>query len=250
MYKRCARQYEYRYIQDLKKAPGIALLKGKSVHKGVEVTHTKTILTGFPLTYEEAVQAVVDEFKSGEADIEDWEDSKPGVLQDDAIRNFKVYYNQAVPVINPVKVENPFTVKIGTVPVRGIIDLVDRVLDPDMSLENDPENPKKIEVVSDLKTAERVWPGQRIERDPQLTFYAIAEQTDKVRIDFLLDQKSGTRYEPKRSVRRATEKRILIEDVEEMVDLVKKGVFPRCETSHFLCIPKYCGFYERCRGPK
>jgi hypothetical protein len=66
----------------------------------------------------------------------------------------------------------------------------------------------------------------------------------------LLDQKSGTRYKPLKSFRDANDKRILVEDLEEVVFLIKQGQFPRCDPTGWACTPKFCGYYEKCRGPR
>jgi len=76
------------------------------------------------------------------------------------------------------------------------------------------------------------------------------EDTERVRVDFLLDQKSGTRYEPISSYRTINDRQILVEDVEETVFLIKQGHFPRCDPTSWVCTPRFCGYYERCRGPK
>ena len=83
-----------------------------------------------------------------------------------------------------------------------------------------------------------------------MTFYAVAEDTDRIRIDFLIDLKSGCKYTPKRAFRDANSKRLLVEDVEEAAYLMKKGYFPRCDPTHWACTPKFCGYYARCKGPK
>jgi hypothetical protein len=136
------------------------------------------------------------------------------------------------------------------VPVLGIIDLVDSVKNPDMSLENDPKNPQMIEVVSDLKTVKRLWPASRIENEPQLTFYAIAENTDRVRIDFLAWLKTGTKYTAVTSKRSRQDKTILLEDVAEVARNIKAGIFPRCAPTGWHCSLTFCGYYSRCRGKR
>lgn len=249
-YQRCPRQYYYRYIQDLILPPGISLIRGTAIHHGAEVVHKHTIKHGQPLSLEEAHQSVSDVFDKRKVEVEDWEDSNPGQVKDRTLNNFRVYYVQAVPVIRPVAVEKTFAVKMGIVPVRGVIDLIDRI-PGDYSIGDDPEQPPPmVEAVADLKTGSKIWSEQRIDHEPQLTFYSIVENTDRVRIDFLLDQKSGSRYEPKRSSRRAHDRKLLIEDLEEVVDNIKHGIFPRCDCTSWVCTPKYCGYYQRCRGEK
>lgn len=246
-YLKCPRQFEYAYIKQMIRVPQIAQLKGRSVHKGAEVVHKHTIEKGKPCSLEEATQAVVQLFDAEKEEIQDWEGFKVGQVKDKTVSNFATYYRQAVPVIKPVAVEKTFAVKMGVVPVRGIIDLIDNV-PGDYTLDDDPAKPPPpVEVVSDLKVTGKVWTDQRLYFDPQLTFYAIAENTDRVRIDFLLDQKSGSKYVPKRAVRSNIEKHYLIEDLEEIAHFIKQGVFPRCNPSEWNCSPVWCGYYNTCR---
>jgi hypothetical protein len=251
-YQRCPRQYEYAYIMQLVRPPGIAQIRGTAVHKGAELTHKHTIEHGKPISIEEGAAAVSDKFDAQAPTIEEWEEETQGDAKDKAIRMFRTYYNDAVPYINPVRVEHTFKWprELCGVPVLGIIDLVDSVKNQDMSLENDPENPQMVEVVSDLKTVKRLWPASRIENEPQLTFYAIAENTDRVRIDFLAWLKTGTKYTPVTSKRGRQDKMILLEDVAEVARNIKAGIFPRCAPTGWHCSPTFCGYYSRCRGKR
>lgn len=245
-YRKCPRRYEYRHVLKLISPPGIAMIKGTAVHRGAEVTHKKTIETGTPMGLAEAAQAVSDSFDQKTAEIEDWEDENPGLIKDKALAAFQVYYYEAVPHIKPVKVEHTFAKKIGTVPFRGIIDLIDSVKEEAFIEGEQP----LVEVVSDLKVTSMRWPEQRVRQSTQLTFYAYVINTYRVRYDFILEQKSGIKYDKNRSVRTAHDFKLLVEDVEEVADLIKKGIFPRCDGTNWHCTPKFCGYYERCRGPK
>lgn len=254
-YKRCPRQYEYSYVRGIVQPPGFTMVRGTAIHKGAEVTHKHTIQTGKPLELEAAKQAVSDTWEEEKQTIESWEDGDgnkvdPGHIKDSAITGFTVYYRDAVPLIKPVAAEEPFAVKIGTVPVRGVIDLIDSVRG-DYSIGDDPDKPPPdIEVVSDLKTTSKLWAEQKIQYEPQLTFYAIVKDTRNTRIDFLLDQKKGAKYVAVRTERTNHEKRLLVEDLEEAVANIKAGVFPRCDPTSWACTPKFCGYYHRCRGAK
>jgi hypothetical protein len=247
-YIKCPRQYEYAYVKGIRKAPGIAMLKGTSIHKGAEVVHRHTIEHGVPLGVDEATQAVADTFAAEEESVEDVTKEEKGVAKDEAIKSFRVYHRDAVPHIKPVAAEKPFAVKIGTVPVRGVIDLIDKV-PGEYSLEDDPElPPPEIEVVSDLKTTAKRWSPQQLAFDQQLTIYAIVENTSRVRIDMLLAQKKATTYCPMRAHRSRAMKQSLVEDLEEVVTYIKKGVFPRCNPTSWVCTERYCGYYKDCRG--
>ena len=250
MYQRCPRQYEYRYIKEVVQAPGISMVKGTAIHKGAEVTHKRMIETGSPPDVKEAMQSVADCFAAESIFIDDWEGFDPGVVKDKAISGYAAYHYQATPRIKPVHAEKTFAIKVGGVPIRGVIDLIDSVKDTEMSLENDPENPRMIEVVSDLKTTAKKWPEQKIRCIHQLTFYALAEDTNKVRIDFLVDLKAGPKYEQARSERTLLDKQLLIEDTAQVAELVKKGIFPRCDPTSWACTEKFCGYYPKCKGPR
>lgn len=248
--RRCAKQFEYAYVDGLRNPPGVAMTKGKAVHKGAEVVHRYTIDHGELMQLEEALQKVSDKFDDDKVEIEDWEDLKEGTVKDAALANFRVYYKQAVPLIRPVAAEKTFAQKFGTVPMRGVIDLIDKV-PGDYSLEDDPEQPPPlVEVVSDLKVTGKSWSEQRIQNDPQLTAYSIVEGTERVRADILLDQKKGTFYKPMRALRDVNIKKRLIEDLESVVYQIKKGLFPRCDPTAWNCSPRWCGYYTRCMGPK
>ena len=250
MYRRCPRQFQYAYMLQLIRPPGISMIKGTAIHRGAEVVHKHTIEHGTPLELSESVQAVSDAFDSEKDRVEGATKQEKELVKDAAISNFRLYYRDAVPLINPLAAEKPFAQKIGTVPFRGVIDLVDGV-PGEYTVEDDPElPPPSVGVVSDLKTTTRLWPQQKLDQEPQLTFYAIAEDTEYVRVDFLLDQKSGCKYAPKRALRNHNDKRLLVEDVEEVAYLIKKGNFPRCDPTGWVCTANFCGYYPTCRGPK
>jgi hypothetical protein len=149
-----------------------------------------------------------------------------------------------------VAAEKTFATKIGTVPMRGVIDLIDRVPGDVVLGVDDPDNPPLVEVVSDLKTTTKKWTDQMVNHSVQMTIYAVVEKTPLIRVDLLIDQKSGTKYLPIRATRTSREKQVIVEDVEEMASLVKKGVFPRCLPDSWVCTPRFCGYYDECRGPK
>lgn len=251
MYKRCPRQFEYRYILNIRQPPGIAATQGSVLHVGAEKTHQHTLAYGNPLPLEKGESIVADEFETRKDQIIDWEDFTPGVIKDVILAHYRVYHTQAVPLIRPKAAEEAFAVNIGSVPVLGFIDLIDEVmLDREKDVLVPGEGPLAVEIVSDLKFTGRKWPAKKLQRDTQLTLYSHVKGLPRVRVDFLLNLKSGPRYTQERSMRTPNDTRLLVEDFEETADLVKRGIFPRCHPTDWCCDPKFCGYYERCRGPK
>ena len=253
MYRRCPRQFEFAYVMEMRRPPGIAMTRGTAIHKGAEVVHKHTIEHKVLMPEEQGIQAVSDCWDEKKAEIEDWKDNKgnvipEGAVKDSAIAGFRIYYATAIQNIVPVAAEKPFAQKIGTVPVRGVIDLVDSVED-DYTLEDDPEGPPpRINIPVDIKTTAKMWAQQKIDFEPQFTFYSIVEKARKIRVDFITEGRKGCSYKGAVSERTNLEKRILIEDLEEAVDFIKKGVFPRCDPTSWACTPKFCGYYAQCRG--
>lgn len=251
MYRRCPRQFEYRYILGIRQPPGIAMTQGSVIHEGAEKTHRHTIEHGTPLSLAAAESVVSDTFDRMKGNIEDWGDTKPDRVKEMTLHHFRVYHAQSVPLVRPKAVEEPFAVKVGTVPMVGFIDLIDEVmLDRETDVLSKGEGPLVTEVVADLKFTGRKWQESKLRHDTQLTLYAHVKGIPRVRIDFLLDQKSGTRYVQERSLRTPQDAKNFTEDLEECVDLIKKGVFPRCDPTTWACTPRFCGYYERCRGPQ
>jgi len=252
-YKLCGKSYEYTYVLGLRGKAGVPALKGKTLHKGAEIILRRLIETKKLMSLEEAQQLTGDYWEKNIKEVDSWLDNdgnalKPGVIKDKVRNALRVYYLKAVPMFNPIAVEKPFAAKVGTVPVRGVIDLIDSGTG-EYSLGDDPEQPPPtIKIVADLKTTARKWPAQKIKFDTQFTFYSIVENVEDLRVDFLLDQKSGTAYIGERTTRTNREKNICIEDLEEAVYNIKKGVFPRCDPTTWKCTPKFCSNYERCRG--
>jgi len=251
MYQRCPRQYEYRHILGITQPPGIAMTQGSVIHVGAEKTHRHTIEHGTPLPLAQAEAAVSDTFDRMKENIEDWGDSKPDRIKDITLAHFRVYHAQSTPLLRPKAVEEGFAVNVGTVPMVGFIDLIDEVmLDREKDVLTNGEGPLVTEVVADLKFTGRKWQATKLRNDTQLTLYAHVKGIPRVRVDFLLDQKSGTRYVQERSLRTPRDAKNFEEDLEEVVHLIKKGIFPRCSPTDWVCTPRFCGYYERCRGPK
>lgn len=253
-YRSCARQFKYAYIDGKRSPPGIAAVRGRALHFGAERVHKHTIDTGIRMSLDHAVACVADKFdlevQEVPSELQVVNNMPVGVVKDRTIENFGVYYTQAVPGIDPIGVEEPFAIKIGGVPIRGIIDLIDRVRG-EYTLEDDPElPPPKIEVVSDLKSTKMRWSEQRVAHEVSLTIYAIAKNVERVRVDLLLDRKKGGEYVALRAPRTKQEKRTVTEDIEEIAYAIKQGIFPRCNPTDWVCTPRWCGYYAECRGSK
>ena len=237
-FKACARSYEFKYINNLRSPPSPAMARGTAIHAGVETALIAKKAGQTPAA--DAMLAVVsDAFDKAREPIEEWGEDDPGKLKDVALSLYRVYHLSALPRINPIEIEEPFVVKVGSITVRGIIDLIDHETDG-------PGDPGRI-VVADLKTSAAKWSQSDVDRDPQLSLYTAVKGQINARIDNLVSTKTPA-YHRLTTVRGAKDHRNLTEDYEQTVDLIKKGVFPMTSMDSWKCTPKWCPYWGQCRG--
>lgn len=238
-YKACGRAYEFKYVKGHRLPPGHRQVRGSAIHAGVE-SSLRFVKQQRQLPALEAQLAVVsDTFDRAQVAIEDWEDTDAGSVKAVALGLYRVYHLQALPKLNPVEIEQPFVVKVGTVTVRGAIDLLD--------LEKDSEaDPGRI-VVADLKTSAAKWSAGEVENDAQLSLYTAVLRQSRGRIDNLVSTKTPA-YHRLPTTRGPRDHRNLIEDYEQTVDLIKRGTFPMAPLDSWKCTPKWCSHWRLCRG--
>jgi RecB family exonuclease len=140
-------------------------------------------------------------------------------------------------------VEALFLKKVGVVPVVGYIDLIEKV-GPEIPSESAPFR----RVVVDTKTGKQAWSQDDLDRDPQFTLYSLVTGIPDVRVDSLAFLKAGPSYSFKTGSRNAHSQRVLVEDYEETVDLIKRGIFPKAPIDSWACAEKWCPHWNRCRG--
>lgn len=237
-FKRCGRQYEFRYVDGVIMPPGIAMVRGTCVHHGAEYTLTKK-MEGVDVSLAEGLTAVSDRFDELISDVED---PLEGTEKDEVVRMYEVFHQNGVPNINPLEIEKGFAVKAGGIPIIGFIDIKDGVK---LLGEDGPVTP----VIADIKTTTTSWSQSKVDTDTQLTLYSHIEGISNVRIDQILHRKSGAvDFKQLSSTRSSRDADVLLEDMGEVTDLIKKGVFPMADIGSWQCSEKWCGFWRMCRG--
>jgi hypothetical protein len=132
MLMRCPRQFQHRYLRGEKERPGGALVIGSFFHETLEWNYRQKIDSHRDQPLSDAVQylndvaipQVVEE--NGGPDWISW-DTTFDDARSDAQRITGAYYRQVVPRIQPVVVEEKFSLDVPgvEVPVIGYIDLAD-----------------------------------------------------------------------------------------------------------------------------
>ncbi len=241
LYQRCPKAYEFSYVKGIKIAPNGALYKGQIVHKGVEFGHRVKLANEQPNL--EQIQGVVsDEFEKGSSEVLWDEDDNKGKAKDVTIRCYTTYHHVALPKTNPVAVEHPFVIYIGSSPLIGYIDLIDSKRE----LPADPGLP----IVADLKVTGSSWSQADMDKDPQFTLYSKVTGIPTVRVDNLVTLKKGIEFKQQTSKRDNRMYLTVIEHIDETMDLVKKGIFPKTAIDSWSCSEKWCGYWSMCRGKK
>jgi hypothetical protein len=252
-FKKCGRAYEFKYVLGVMGPSTSSMSRGSAVHKGIEAALKRKMETGRVLPLEDAKNEVNAEFDQRAQDVTDWDDLKPEGVKKEALALYEAYHINALPKINPVAIEKGFAVKFGGVPMVGWIDLIDEQPAMDVS-KMDAKTaalvPKK-RVVADTKTAKTKWSDADVRNDTQLTLYSAVEGTPHVRIDQLIPYKGkGATYVPSPSARTTGDVVVLEEDVSEVADFIRKGIFPKTEIGGWACTKKWCPYWTLCRGAK
>lgn len=126
-FMRCAKQWEYAYIYELKRPPSIRMLLGTSAHAAAEVNYKQKIESQEDLPLDDVLDVFSDAFDSGvrEADVDPEDKEAPGEAKDSGVATLTVYHEQVAPEIQPLWVEHEGLVHVDDVPYSYTIDLVD-----------------------------------------------------------------------------------------------------------------------------
>lgn len=252
-YKICGEAYRRKYLDKVPWNGNNFTLRGSSVHKGVEIALKRKIERKLnpelaPISLEEGIANVGADYDQRSLGVEDWGDDKPKELRAKVIQLYTLYHQTVLPTINPVGVETFFAEKVGGVPMTGYIDLLTE--DPAVSLgpvSKSDDAPTKF-VVHDLKTAKAKWSEDDVEKNPQLTLYAMVTGTPHISVDQLLLTKES-RFVAMTATRTAQHAAVFTEDLVEVVESIKRGDFPKTSIDNWSCGPR-CQYWKDCRGKK
>jgi len=246
MYCRCPEQYRRRYIEGEILPPGIALLKGSGFHRGAEHNFRQKVESHQDLPSADIVDAAVAAFESalgGAYALTDDEQSRGAKVvlseaKDDLAEMATVHAEEQAPDYQPVMVEEVIRIPLpGERDMLGVIDLAD----------------DKNRVI-DLKTAARKKTEKEADESVQLTIYAAAyrqltgRRPSEVRLDTVIRTKTGKMSrQVLSSSRRDADFSALAHRITAVSAAVTAGIFTPAEPGHWMCAPRWCGFYSTCK---
>jgi len=239
MLLRCPRQYEYRYIQGLKVAPGAALLLGTSYHAALEKNFLQKVDTGIDLDAQTVLDAYDDAWTKRLANEEiDWQGESPSETKDLGACLVDTYMRHVAAFVMPAKVEQKFSVYLPGLEGYTLDGVIDLITDKGF--------------IIDHKTAGRAKTQQDADDDLQPCAYAAALMTDPCidEIDFqfqvaLKTKKPVIQFVDTKRTRKHVE--WYLDLCSNVVKQIKAGIFPP-NPCGWHCDPRWCGYYDRCKG--
>jgi hypothetical protein len=264
MYLRCGKQYEFRYIDNIVAPPGIAMIKGTAVHRGLEAYYKERMNGATPLTPTQVVEFCVmtleDEAKTQELDM-------PGALKDQTIVEItnaaSPYVEHVAHLITPVAVEQELRYEANCgVALLGYLDLVREPTQIELEANLPDENH-----LCDYKISGKKWSADKLQNDLQFNIYSLAtgiadieihnmtpgpkkpKQHKTIPADYLADVQDIT--DNIRIVRNkfdGSEYEHVENIIENVAGGITKGVFMPCSPDGWVCSATWCGYWKLCRG--
>lgn len=235
LYLKCPAQYYHRYVLGLQSPKSVHLFEGLAVNHVMETSARRWSKKGQHLTPAEAENLHKKYVNQEKKTVESWFD----VTEEDVVQRGEKFISLAftdtmLSVIQPMKINGKLGVEykwekeIAGVPVVGIADLV---------------------------THSTIWDYKCVKKTPdadqslQLSFYAVALNQPRVGIIAFLKQKTPALKLccSTRSLRRTEQWLSTI--VARVAYGISNEVWTPCDgESSWWCDPRWCGFYDECRG--
>lgn len=241
----CGEQFRRIYIEGERVPPGIAALSGRSVHTSAEINYKYKVHSGMDKPLDECLDAARDayvkEVKNGVfIAYEDRSRAKTIVSEglDSTIEKTRAAHELVFPTVKePWLIEKWITIEEPELPIPlvGVIDLVERP-----------------GVIRDLKTSARKWSAGKIaEAVPQVAVYRHLLKHEfqidaSCAFDVVGENKSGPWSQAFDVNATDEDYRQFILRARKVVDAINAGFFPPAPTGHWLCSPKWCGFWWTC----
>lgn len=246
MATRCMVQYYFAYVQKIKMPPGVAMLKGSSVHDGRRANLKQKIGTGQDLAVADVQDATRDSMVarfSGDVqfDPEDKAGTPKRQMADSidavthvAARDYEVYQVPTVPKV--VEQGLKATIPGYDTVLLGYVDLIDQA-----------------DVLRDLKT---VWSGRSpaisaADNSLQLTAYDLLARANGLsvsglQLEYLIPQKKGIKTMELSTTRTRGQHEALLRRLAVLLEAVRREVFVPAEVDSWMCSPRFCGYADQC----
>lgn len=241
MYLRCGEQYRRRYEEKEIIPPGVALIRGSSVHKGAEENNKYKLAQGKDISKKDLVDIAVSEFnkivRDGVYLTREEKTQKKKIIgegKDDTAKLTGLFSDEVAPTVQPEKIELPFEIPYDKHFLTGRIDLIIK------------------KGFRELKTSNKKKNQREVDETDQLTIYSLAYEflfgkpPEKIIMDVLVNTKI-VKYEPMETIRTYDDMNLFLRRVNTVFLGIQKGVFLPCNPMDWICSERWCGFYNTCK---
>ncbi|MBO4313952.1 MAG: PD-(D/E)XK nuclease family protein [Desulfovibrio sp.] len=241
LFCRCQEAFRRRYVEGIIIPPGIAACIGTGMHRGAEANHKQKMQSGVDMPIGDIQDAARDAYRKAVSDgvfIPAGEEAEaPKELAkgaDTAVSLAAAYAVHVAPKINPVAVEEKMTAYVDDLPVpfMGIIDVLD-----------------KSDWCPDLKSSGRKWPAGKAAGNMQPPIYRHLLRETRGIADATMSFEVITHNGEHQHV----PVEVHDEDIAPVIARAKgllfalnSGVFLPSEPGHWMCSPKWCGYWYSC----
>jgi|SRR5579863_9826241 len=251
LFGKCAKAFEYRYIEGRSYPPDAFKVVGTGVDRAVMADLANKI-TAHVLLEESAVadiaadtvrngwtsDTIADEVPAGK--------SPQDAAIDKAVRLVRAHHNLVAPEIEPLAdgLQKPFALSMDQVLAADNHNLreLDLVGTPDIL---------EAARIRDLKTASKSKSQSDVDNSLQLTAYSLARTVETgsiplVQLDVLVDLKAGVKPQILHSSRDEEDFAMLQRRVVAVGRGIKAGIFPPTDPNAWWCSSRWCGYHAIC----
>lgn len=245
MFLRCGEQHRRRYIEGEIVPPSIALVRGSSVHKGIEFNARQKIDTRVDLPKKDVVDFAVNEFEARIVSDgllltpEEESEGKASIIeggQKEVISLTGLYADQVAPEYQPIEVEQKYSFTLeGGQEIYGTIDQLD-----------------EHEIIPDFKTAARKANVADYDASIQVGLYYLLYHLTKqkpprqVNVEVLIAKKTPERQQIVQTRTREDYQALLLQ-ISGVARAIESGIVTGAYgTGSWACSAKYCGYHSTC----
>ncbi len=238
MFLRCQRQYMFRYMMNLRIPPKAALTVGRAFDTSVSYNMTQKIESKVDVPVDEVADAFSTSFDKESAGT-DWSEDDPGEQKDMGVKMARAFHEKAAPAIQPVSVQEAFRLETDAgYALGGTFDVV-----------------QEGHILRDQKTSAKAYSENAVQTEVQPALYSFAykakhgEHPDFA-YDVVTKHKGGPRYQEVKGRVTQTQFEQLFEVVTLMHSAITRGEFQYATPGSWQCSPKWCAYWDRCKGKK
>lgn len=240
----CGEAFRRRYVEGEIIPPGVAMVVGTATDRSVSQNLQEKIDRGTLLEVTAVADAARDGLEAawaGGVTLTDEEAAHglrkvKGEAADKAVRLATLHAQRVAPRLSPLRVQRAWSLTIPGYPldVVGTLDIQEPT------------------TIRDTKTAARAPADDAAETSVQLTAYHLAvtvldgKAPAAVALDYLVDSKPPKPVSLS-ATRGPEDYRALLARVEVWTKALETGTFTPVTPDHWICSPRWCGYYSTCR---